>query len=336
MPATTIKMIANKLSLSVATVSKSLADSHEISKETKLLVLNAARDMGYVANPYASSLRKGRSKTIAIVLPEIADSFFAEAINGIEEVALSHGYHVLIYLSHESLPREQAIMQDFKSGRVDGILMSVSEETSNVEHIKAVMDSKIPVVFFDRVCEDLNTTCVVTDDFDSSLQATNYLVSKSCKKIAFVGNSVNLSINRNRVNGYVSALQQNGLQQQQNVVICGKNQEESYEIISNLFKSDQKPDGIILSVEKLTAVLYKVCADLHINIPDQLKVLTFTNFNMAQFMSPSLTTIKQPAFNMGKTAATILLKKLSHTMAFSEPDTIILPSEIIFRNSTSE
>lgn len=332
---TTIRMIATRLSLSVATVSKALADSHEISKETKLLVLNAAREMGYVPNPYASSLRKGRSKTIAVVIPEIADSFFSEAINGIEEVALSKGYHVLIYLTHESLSREQAILQDFRSGRVDGILMSVSEETDDTTHIKTVMDNRVPVVFFDRACEELDTTCVVTDDFESSFNATSHLISKFCKKIAFVGNSVNLSINRNRVNGYIAALQQHQLDEQQNVVFCGKNKEMSYQILSELLHSPQRPDGIILSVEKLSAVLYQVCADMMIDIPNQLKVLTFTNFNMAQFLCPSLTTVTQPAFQIGKTAATALLRKLSFTTALTEPETIILPSEIIYRDSTS-
>ncbi|CAM3664834.1 LacI family DNA-binding transcriptional regulator [Mucilaginibacter galii] len=332
---TTIKMIAHKLSLSVATVSKALADSHEISKETKLLVSNAAQEMGYVRNPYASSLRKGRSKTIAIVIPEIADSFFAEAINGIEEVALLQGYHVLIYLTHESLLREQAILQDFRSGRVDGILMSVSEETNDTEHIKTLMESQVPVVFFDRVCEELNTTCVVTDDFESSFIATNHLISKGCSKIAFMGNSINLAINRNRVNGYIEALKQNGLSDYQNVVICGKDKEISQQIFADLLSGPERPDGMILSVEKLSAMLYQICEDMMIDIPSQLKVLTFTNFNMAQFLSPSLTTVKQPAFQMGKVAATALLRKLSFNNTLAEPETVILPSVITFRKSTS-
>lgn len=291
--------------------------------------------MGYVPNPYASSLRKGRSKTIAVVLPEIADSFFAEAINGIEEVALSKGYHVLIYLSHESLLREQAILQDFKSGRVDGILLSVSEETNDTAHISALIENRIPIVLFDRVCEELNTTCVVADDFESSYTATKYLISKSCKRIAFAGNSINLSINRNRVNGYISALEKNNPGGYQNIIISDKDKDISYQIFADLLRGPNRPDGIILSVEKLSAVIYKVCADMMIDIPNQLKVLTFTNFNMAQFLSPSLTTVNQPAFQIGKTAATALLRKLSFTTTLTESETIVLPSQIIYRDSTS-
>ena len=334
MSAVTLKMIANELSLSVATVSKALADSHEISKATKIVVMEAARNMGYVANPYASSLRKRRSKTIAVIVPEIADSFFAKAINGIEEVALFFGYHVLIYLTHEDLLREQAIMQDFKSGRVDGILMSVSEDTNDVDHIQTVMDNNVPVVFFDRVCEDLKTTCVVTDDFESSFKATSHLIDKSCKNIAFIGNSVNLSINRNRVNGYLQALENNELVHRKNVIICGKNQEDNYGLLTNLFTGSQPADGVILSVEKLTPLLYQVCFDLNIVIPDQVKVLTFTNFNMAQFMSPPLTTVNQPAFDIGKTAAKALFKMLSQSVSVCESELIVLPSEMILRKST--
>ena len=126
MSITTLKILAKELNLSVATVSKALRDSHEISAETKQKVLALAKNLNYVANPYASSLRKRRSNTIAVVLPEVADSFFSQAINGIESVAQDKGYHVLIYLTHESFAREEAILKEFQSGRVDGILISVS------------------------------------------------------------------------------------------------------------------------------------------------------------------------------------------------------------------
>jgi LacI family transcriptional regulator len=334
MPAVTLKMIAKELSLSVATVSKALANSYEISEGTKNVVLEAARNMGYIANPYASSLRKRRSKTVAVVIPEIADSFFAKVINGIEEVALFYGYHVLIYMTHESLSREQAIMQDFRSGRVDGILMSVSEETDDVEHIKAVMDTNTPVVFFDRVREELPTTCVVTNDFESSYTATKHLISKNCQKIAFVGNSTNLAINRNRVSGYLSALKDHDMICD-NVLICDKDPKSDYRILSSLFENSEKPDGIILSVEKLIPLLYQVCQDLNIKIPDQLKVLTFTNFAMAKFLNPPLTTINQPAYDIGKVAAQTLFKKLARSSHISEAESIVLPSEIIFRESSN-
>src|SRR5205085_228054 len=139
-------------------------------------VLALAHRLNYVPNPYASSLRKRVSKTIAVVLPEVADSFFSLAINGIESVAQEKGYHVLIYLTHESFAREKAILNEFKSGRVDGILISVSGETSESSHIRDVANEGIPVVFFDRICEDIRTARIVTDDFESGYNATAHLI----------------------------------------------------------------------------------------------------------------------------------------------------------------
>ena len=199
MCAATIKDLAKELGLSAATVSRALRDSYEISPATKQKVRKLAKELNYVPNPYASSLRKRKSKTIAVVLPEVADSFFSLAINGIESIAMEKGYHVLIYLTHENFEREKAILNEFKSGRVDGILISVSEETSSGNHIKEVVNAGIPVVFFDRVCEDVNTAKVTTDDFESSYNATQLLIKQGCKKIVYLSISPELSINKKRI-----------------------------------------------------------------------------------------------------------------------------------------
>lgn len=143
----TIRMLAERLQLSTATISKALSNSHEISEETKQRVLALASELNYVPNPYASSLRKKSSNTIAVVIPEVADSFFAEAINGIEWVAQEKGYHVLIYLTHENFGKEQAILKDFQSGRVDGVLISVTTETAAAQHGLDQLVKKYPSFF---------------------------------------------------------------------------------------------------------------------------------------------------------------------------------------------
>ena len=227
-----IKDLANELKLSVATISKALKDSHEISAETKKRVLDLAKKLNYTPNPYASSLRKRSSKTIAVVLPEIADSFFSLAINGIESVARDKGYHVLIYLTHESFAREEAILKEFQSGRVDGILMSVSGETSSSNHVKEVMAAGMPVVFFDRTCEDVETAKIVTDDFESSYRATLHLLKTGCRKIVYLSTSSALSINNKRMEGYKKALAENGIKNADSgIVLCYSNSEGNYKII---------------------------------------------------------------------------------------------------------
>jgi LacI family transcriptional regulator len=331
----TIKDLAKELQLSVATISKALRDSHEISPETKQRVLELAKKLNYTPNPYASSLRKRSSKTIAVVLPEVADSFFSLAINGIESVAIDKGYHVLIYLTHESFVREQAILNEFKSGRVDGILMSVSGETSQSDHVKEVIAAGMPVVFFDRVCEDIETAKVITDDFESSYNATCHLLKKGCKKIVYLSTSSTLSINNKRMEGFKKALADNGIKNNAaDIISCYGNTEGNYKIVKKLLNKKNRPDGIIASVEKLTTPIYLACRDLQLSIPDKIKVVSFTNLQAALILNPTLTTVTQPAFEMGKTAASVLFKALLKKNVSLQKETIVVPSVLIVRNST--
>lgn len=331
----TIKDLAKELQLSVATISKALRDSYEISPETKQRVLEYAKKLNYTPNPYASSLRKRSSKTIAVVLPEVADSFFSLAINGIESVAIDKGYHVLIYLTHESFQREQTILSEFKSGRVDGILISVSGETSQSDHVKEVIEAGMPVVFFDRVCEDVDTTKIVTDDFESSYKATCHLIERGCKKIVYLASSSTLSINNKRMEGYKKALADNGIKNNAaDIISCYSNTEGNYKIIRDMLKKKNRPDGIIASVEKLTTPIFLACKEIGLTIPGKIKVVSFTNLQAALILTPTLTTVTQPAFEMGKTAAITLFKALEKKNFTHSKESMVIPSTLIIRDST--
>lgn len=331
-----IKDLAKQLNLSVATISKALKDSYEISPETKQRVLELAKKLNYTPNPYASSLRKRSSKTIAVVLPEVADSFFSLAINGIESVAHDKGYHVLIYLTHESFEREEAILKEFQSGRVDGILISVSGETSSSGHIKEVISAGMPLVFFDRVCEDVRTAKIITDDFESSYNATRHLVNAGCKRIAYLSTSTALSINNKRRDGYQQALEDNGITKNNNDIIsCTSDSDGNYKIILDLLKKKNKPDGLIASVEKLTTPVYLACNHLGLSIPRDIKIISFTNLHAALILTPTLTTVTQPAFEMGKAAADVLFKSLEKTNYNLEKEIKIIPSVLNIRNSAT-
>ena len=331
-----IKDLAKQLNLSVATISKALKDSYEISPETKQRVLDLAKKLNYTPNAYASSLRKRSSKTIAVVLPEVADSFFSLAINGIESVAHDKGYHVLIYLTHESFEREEAILKEFQSGRVDGILISVSGETSSSHHIKEVIAAGMPLVFFDRVCEDVETAKVITDDFESSYNATSHLLKAGCKNIVFLSTSSILSINSKRMEGYKQAMADHGITNSaDNIIPCNNNDEGNYRIIHNLLKGGDRPDALIASVEKLTTPIYLACADLGLSIPGKIKVISFTNLAASLILTPTLSTVTQPAFEMGKAAATILFKSLEKSNYNLKKEITIIPSVLNVRNSTT-
>ncbi len=321
--------------LAVSTVSKALRDSHEISIETKRRVFAYAEKLDYVPNHYASSLKNRKTGNIAVVLPEVADSFFSLAINGIESVAREKGYHVMVYLTHEDLRREESILRDFRSGRVDGVLISVSGGAKRNSHIHDLCAKKIPLVFFDRVCEDIDAAKVLTDDFDSGYSATEHLISKGCRQIAFLAMSENLSIINHRQRGYEEALRVHGLQHNKNLIINCKNSEaDCLSLIRRKLKNKNRPDGIVGSVEKLTTAVYTICNELKLKIPQDVKVISFSSLQIASLLNPSLTTITQPAFEMGKTAAKLLFKALEKKNLNAKGETLVLPSILVERGST--
>jgi LacI family transcriptional regulator len=330
-----IRDLAKELNLSIGTVSKALRDSHEISSVTKEKVFMLARKLNYIPNPYASSLRGKKSNTIGVVVPEIADSFFSHAIKGIESVARAKGYHVLIYLTDESFPKEEFIVREFKSGRVDGVLLSLSTETSNNLHIEELKKKGIPVVMFDRTVEEVPTTKVITDDLESSYKATHHLIKRGCRKISFLSISRNLSINNKRIKGFLKAMEDHRVVTGKHSIIdCTNDQKQNEVILKKLFETAERPDGIIASVDKLTIPVYLACRELQLNIPADLKIVSFSNSEAAAIMNPSLTTITQPAYEIGKRAAVILFKAVEKKDFKMPNENIIIPSSLIVRNST--
>ncbi|MGX5818497.1 LacI family DNA-binding transcriptional regulator [Chitinophaga lutea] len=328
-----IRALARELNLSVSTISKALRDSYEISPATKARVLALAASLQYQPNPYASSLRGKKSRTVGVVVPEVADSFFSLAINGIESVLKAAGYHVLICLTHEQLDNEKGILQEFRNGRVDGVLLSISRETADAGHIRALAEQEVPLVFFDRVLDEVAAAKVVTNDYESGYAATRHLAERGCRDIGFLGISNSLSISNKRMEGYLQALQDLGLPfRESNIVACSNDLLSNYRTITKLLQRRHRPDGLVASVEKLTASTYQACRDLNLRIPDDVKVICFSNLEIAAMLQPSLTTITQPAFEMGKAAAQLLLKAMKGKDV--RGGDVVIPSVLEERGST--
>ena len=335
MESVNIKKLAKILNISISTVSKALRDSHDISRETKDKVIALANELNYQPNPHASSLRKAKSKTIAVIIPEIANNYFSLAINGIESIAQEKGYHVLIYLSHESYLKEVALVRLLHGGRVDGILISLASTTSEYSHLKEVQQKGLPLIFFDRVCENFDTASITTDDYESALNATNHLIDQGCKKIAHLMISKNLSIGNKRLAGYLKALEIHQLPVDETMIIpCTNEEQTDFELIKNLL-IQKKPDGIFAAVERYAISAYEACKQLSISIPKDVKIISFSNLQTASLLNPSLTTITQPAFQIGKQAATILFRALDEKRFQLKNENIVFKSELIQRESTS-
>jgi LacI family transcriptional regulator len=330
-----LKQLAKELNLSASTISRALRDSHEISQETKDRVKALATKLGFQPNPHASSLRQSKSKTIAVIIPEIENNFFSQVMNGIEDVAQQKSYHVLIYLTHEDEKREKDILNVLRNGRVDGLMISISNTTTSFEHLEAYRVAEVPLVFFDRVCESIDAPRITTDDAEAAFKATEHLVKMGCKKIAFVSMSDSLSISSRRRSGYLKALAKSGLEKNEITIAGGPDDESNRKAIRELLVT-HAPDAIFAAVEKMAINTYQVCQELKIDIPEKLKVVSFSNLAAAALFDPALSTIVQPAYEIGKEAATILFKLIEKRVLLPNEKKVTFPSHLVERRSTSK
>jgi LacI family transcriptional regulator len=332
-----LKHLSELLNVSVSTVSKALRNSYEISEDTKKRVLQLAQEKGYNPNPYAGALRNHKTKTIALLVPELTNNFFIQAISGAESVAQEKDYHILIYNTMDDTVKEEAIVKHLQNGRVDGVIMSLASSTHSYEHLNELIHSGIPIVFFDRICHEIETAKITTDDFTSAFTATEHLIQNGCKDIVYLSLSEYLSIDNKRKQGYLEALGKYDIKWNTDRIIkCNGDEKLNHAKIKKLLQGKNRPDGVFASVEKLALATYNVCRELNVKIPKELKVTCFSNLRTASLLSPSLTTITQPAFEMGAQAATVLFKNLEKKRSLIQNENIIIKSELVKRDSTKK
>jgi len=329
-----IKELASALGLSTSTISRAFRDNSDINPDTKEMILTKAKELGYQPNIFASSLRDKAARTIAIVLPELANNFFSQAVKGIEQITREHNYHTLVYVTDSIYEKEVSILTELQSGRVDGVIMSAAGEGKDSTHVRNLLNHSVPIVFFDRIYEDIAIPKVVTNDYESSYRATTDLIEKGCKKIAFLVIDADRSIGKIRTSGYKDAMKNAGFKKDEILILeCDNDREISYEIIRN-FILTQKPDAIVTAVERLAIVTYRVCLNEKVRIPQDLKVIGFSSLEIADLLNPSLSTIIQPAFEMGKKVAQQLFVAVKSPNNNFSGMPIILDSNIIHRDST--
>jgi LacI family transcriptional regulator len=330
-----IKKLAEALKLSKSTVSRAFRDNSDIKPETKARILAKAKELNYQPNHYASNLREQKSRTLAIIVPELANNYFSQAIHGIERIARQHNYHILIYVTDDDYQKEIDFIRHLHNGRADGIIMSASGEANDHAYLNRLGPKRLPLVFFDRVYEDIDTPRVITNDYDSSFKATEHLIEQGCKKIGYLVINKNLSIGKTRMRGYQDALEKHGIAFDDKLVIdCSNSYEENASIIKTAFK-DLKPDGIFASVERLAFATYYACYDLKLSIPEDVKIIGFSSLEIAPLLNPALTTITQPATEIGAQAAQLLFGILEGGEAVETIQEVVLKSKLYVRKSTS-
>ena len=329
-----IKVLAEKLGLSTSTVSRAFRGNSDINAKTKQRILDTAKSLGYQPNLYASSLRDRKSKTIAIVVPEFANNFFSHAIHGIEREARANGYHTLIYVTDDDYEKEAAFVTDICNGRVEGVVMSASGEEYQHDYLDLLAKRNIPLVFFDRYYDDVKATRITANDYESSYAATKHLLDNGCTKIAYLVVNKQVSIGKIRLQGYLDAIRDGGLPLEADFVVeCTNDKHEIDRRLREAFHR-LKPDGIFASVERLAVAAYRFCLREGVAIPDELKVVSFSSLEIADLLNPALSTVTQPAFDMGAKAASVLFEALKDGRKFTEDEHIRFSSILIERESS--
>lgn len=330
----TIKDIARELKISPSTVSRALKDHPDISKKTKIAVNELARKYGYRPNPIALSLLQSKSNVIGVVIPEIVHFFFSSIISGIEEVAFKAGYSVMICQSNEDYEREKAVIQALSASRVDGLLISVSKNTYNFNHLKELGNMGIPVVFFDRVCEEIETHKVIIDDFQGAFQAVEHLISIGRKRIAHLSGPQNLLIGQQRLEGYLAALKKHNLPVDEKLILNCDTYEKAIECTPVLFEMDNPPDAIFAVNDLTAAGAVRVARKLGFQIPTDVAFVGFSNEQISTLTEPPLTSVEQHGFEIGEEAMRLLLKRFSTKIEDFKAETKVIATSLVVREST--
>lgn len=324
----TIKDIARELNLSTSTVSRALRDSYEISTETKEKVLAYAKKVHYTPNPIALSLKENKSHSICVIVPEIANNFFSEVINGIDFTAYEKGYNVFIFQTHESFQREMANLESGLSRRVDGVIMSLSGTTRDFDYFND-LQQETPIVFFDRVPDADHFHKVVADNFGGAYQGTSYLIQKGKRKIAHVTSPPVLSITRERLNGYKACLSDHGLAVDESLIkYCGFDPKEAHATIENLIR-EQQPDSFFIGSDRLALHSLEAIKKYQPDYVSSIEIVGFTNVKHACLFEPVIHTIRQPAFEIGQQAFNLLFECMEHKNKIQEPKKIVLSTELV-------
>ena len=336
----TLKEIASTLGISITTVSKALKDYSDVSEKTKKAVKDLASNLNYTPNSFAVNLRTKESKTIGLIIPEVTHHFFSNIIKAIIDEAEKNGYLVIILQSNESLELEKKQVDLLINKRVDGILISLSNESNNDSHIKEILNRKVPLVMFDKITKLAKCSKVVIDDQKAGFDATQHLIDKGCKKIAHIRGPLNPQNSIDRYLGYKKALEKNDIPFDSKLVYtCEKvSFEEGKEFAKQLLEENPDVDGIFAITDLVAVGAVAYCNEQKIAIPNDIKIIGFSNWFMSQVITPKLSTVEQPSHEMGITAFNLLLEEMVARKEEAEftPKTIELDTEIIERESSAK
>ncbi|MEJ7676175.1 MAG: LacI family DNA-binding transcriptional regulator [Chitinophagaceae bacterium] len=330
----TIKDIAKVLNISVSTVSRALRDTYDVNQETKAKVMEVALQLNYKPNYNAVGLAKGHSHNIGIILPWITNYYFSTVITGIQEIAYNKGYNIVLFVTNDSHERELSITQNLSTANIDGLLVSISSNSDSCSHFQNIIDEGIPIVFFDRVPNNIKTSKVMQDDYYGAFAAVEHLIENGYTKIAHIAGHQGLTFTEKRLQGYLDALEKYNLPVRKEWIIysgfsqeCGEN--DTYQLL----ECEQIPDAIFAVNDRKAIGSMMALKSKNIVIGKEVGVVGFTNDPASTIISPSLTTMAEPAFDIGSKSCELLFKHINKKNFIYEE--VIIPGKLIIRESTT-
>lgn len=337
MQPTTMKDIAEHFGVSIATVSRAINGSNRVNQEKREAICDYARANNFYPNDIAKSLRNSRRmpvKVIGVIVPEFTHFYFSTILNGIEAAASKRDFRIIATTSRESYEREVQLCQMFEAHQVCGVIVSQAKETNHYEHFQSLIDRGIPLVFYDRICNGINASLVVVDDYQGAFSAVAHLVATGCKRIAYYGMHGNTVLGRNRYNGYRDALLKAGLQPDPSLTFVCDNREEAEKITPDVLRRDDRPDAFFcVNDDTAIGVLY-TAKHMGFKVPDDISVCGFTNGERAIACDPQLTTVEQRGTKVGEEAANILMDKVEGISPKEKIEKRVVRTRLIIRQST--
>jgi LacI family transcriptional regulator len=331
----TIHDIARVLNISASTVSRALKNNPLISAATRERIRKTAEEMGYRPNVVASSLRTKRSNMIGIIVPYINRHFFSSVVSGVEEVAYKAGFAVTISQSNDNYQKEVQLARALYDSRVDGVIVSFAMETHNFRHLRMFAESRIPLVFFDRITDEIDANRIVVDDFSGGRAVTEHLIAQGCRNIAHVSGPLHLQIYYNRLKGYLAALYEAGLQPPPGGILHNRlTRADGEEAIRQLLTLKPLPDAIFCANDTTALSVILSLRHSQYKVPDDIAVVGFSNEPFSGLITPTITTIRQPGYEMGCRSAELLIAEIKGEISAKQYQTYSMPTELIIRESS--
>ncbi|WP_347840644.1 LacI family DNA-binding transcriptional regulator [uncultured Draconibacterium sp.] len=328
-----LKDLANELGVSISTVSRALKNHPDISPEMTKKIKALAEERNYTPNPLAMGLLRQQTKMIGVIVPDINTHFYSSIISGIEKVAKEHGYFIVISSSNESMEKEIESVKNLQRSRVEGFIVCLSQETNDFSHFDQLIKNEIPLVFFDRVCEELDVSNVLANGQDATKKITQHFYENGCRRIAYISGPEHLNISQNRKVGYLNGLKECGLEYDENLLVhCNLSINDAKEATRKLLRLDGKPDAIFGVNDTIAFAAMLEVKKQGYKIPDDISLAGFTDEFHSIVVDPPLTSVSHPTFQMGEEAARLFFESLKEGKNLNKK--VMLPIDLVVRQSS--